>query len=234
MDPDWVISLDGQNNPPALSDSSTIREMVKKEWEQNPTKSFPLTWIIPLTSHSAFINSLKQYIYRRKEVKRIQDIRENHFPARSRWLHSNAIPINEDSVSMNVKRAVAAYYKDWLLFDTFLTRRQQKHLLFLQPHILFRDPLVIDSTEKALYNYYTLQWNDPEKNGFLKQLRKEFPFAAKGHPSMTVLHETDTVKQPVFVDYCHFTKQTNLWVAGLLSTYLMKADSDIQSGNLKE
>ncbi|MBL0136413.1 MAG: hypothetical protein IPP79_21765 [Chitinophagaceae bacterium] len=220
--PDWVISLDGQNNPPTLADTSSVLSIVKKDWEMNPTKSFPLSWIIPLTSHSAFVNSMKQYVFHRKTEGRLETAASNNYPERRKWLQVGPAAIKADTVSKGVSNAVETYYKEWLQFDSALTQKQQKHLLLLQPHILFRNTSLLDSTEKALYSYYSTEWNDEQKNGFLIKLRDEFKGKTIGHSSMAILNEVDTLHQQVFVDYCHFTQKTNRFVATVLLNYILK------------
>lgn len=222
MQPDWVVSLDGQNNPPTLTDSQSVLSIVKKDWETNPTKKFPLTWIIPLTSHSAFVNSLKQFVFHRKANNRIEKAVSDHFPERLKWLQKPALPLNTDTVSPGVVKAVDNYYKEWIGYDSMLTARNQKHLLLLQPHLLFRNQSILDSAERALYSYYSNEWNQADKNGFLLKLRNSFNKKALGHPNLSILNEVDSLKQQVFVDYCHFTKSTNQFVASVLCDRILK------------
>lgn len=188
----------------------------------NPTKSFPLSWIIPLTSHSAFVNSMKQYVFHRKTEGRLETAANNNYPERRKWVQVGPAAIKADTVSKGVSNAVETYYKEWLQFDSALTQKQQKHLLLLQPHILFRNTSLLDSTEKALYSYYSTEWNDEQKNGFLIKLRDEFKGKTSGHSSMAILNEVDTLHQQVFVDYCHFTQKTNRFVATVLLNYILK------------
>lgn len=222
MQPDWVISLDGQNNPPVLTDGQSVLSIVKKDWESNPTKKFPLTWIIPLTSHSAFVNSLKQFVFHRKSENRIEKAVSEGFPERLKWMQKPALVVQTDTVSTGVQKAVDNYYREWIGYDDMLTAKKVKHLLLLQPHILFRNQQQLDSTERALYCYYTHEWNQANKNGFLLKLRSQFIEKAAGHSHLAILNQLDSLQQQVFVDYCHFTRSTNQYVASLLCDSILK------------
>ncbi|MGB8194755.1 MAG: hypothetical protein WCF67_22670, partial [Chitinophagaceae bacterium] len=50
---DWVISMDGENEPPVLSQNQSVEAYIKERWNKSSIFNFPLKLVIPITSHSA-------------------------------------------------------------------------------------------------------------------------------------------------------------------------------------
>ena len=219
---DWVISMDGQNNPPALAQGVSVLEEVKTDWQHNPSRKFPLKLVIPLTSHSVFINSFKQYLFHIKQSARLTTNIKNNFPRRDYWVKNNSPSLLFKKTGDNTRLAVELFYQQLLQFDSSLTARNQKHLLLVQPHLIFRDTLLMNETEKALLRYYQHAFNNPWENSFLKQLREEFSKkVGSTNTSVQLLNQTDTLGSQVFVDYCHFTSTANRFIAHLILQHIL-------------
>lgn len=219
---DWVISMDGQNNPPTLPRGGNVLEKIKEEWLQNPSRKFPLNLIISLTSRSAFINSLKQYLFHLKQSARISANIKSNYPRREFWAKSSFSPLQFHKKDDGTERAVQSFYEQLAQFDSLLSSRNQKHLLLVQPHLIFRDTLLMNSTEKALLNYYRSAFNDSSVNSYLQQLRIEFnDRISLDNFSVQLLSQTDTLHDQVFVDYCHFTSSANRFIAYKIMQHIL-------------
>ncbi len=219
---DWVVSMDGQNNPPVLSPGINVLDEVKKDWQQNPSRKFPINLVISLTSHSAFINAFKQFLFHNKQSARLTSNFKNNFPRREYWMKNNSPSLQFKKPDDSTGLAVELFYRQLLQFDSSLTARNQKHLLIVQPHLLFRDTATMNETEKALLNYYRFAYNNPSANTFLTQLREEFPKkVGSSNTSVQLLKQTDTLGSQVFVDYCHFTSTANRFIAQHIMQYIL-------------
>ena len=219
---DWVVSMDGQNNPPVLSPGINVLDEVKKDWQQNPSRRFPINLVISLTSHSAFINTFKQFLFHNKQSARLTTNAKNKFPRREYWMKNNSPSLQFKKPDDSTGLAVELFYRQLLHFDSTLTARNQKHLLLVQPHLIFRATLLMNETEKALLNYYRYAYNNPSTNTFLKQLREEFSNKIRSHhTSVQLLSQADTLRSQVFVDYCHFTITANQFIAHHIMQHIM-------------
>lgn len=219
---DWVVSMDGQNNPPVLSPGISVLDEVKTDWHQNPSKKFPLKLVITLTSHSAFINTFKQFLFHSKQSARRTNNLKNNFPRRGYWIKNNSPSLQFKKPDDSTRLAVELFYRQLLQFDSSLTARNQKHLLLVQPHLIFRDSLLMNETEKALLNYYRYAYNNSSANTFLKQLREEFSNkVGSSNTSVQLLNQADTLSSQVFVDYCHFTLTANRFIAHHIMQHIL-------------
>lgn len=224
---DWVISMDGQNNPPSLAADETVLDFVRKDWQQNPAHKFPMKWILPLTRHSAFVNKLKQTIFHVKQQNRTQKNIESNYPRLGFWLNATSPVLRFKRVDESTDRAVNSFYGQLIQFDSVLNARNQKHLLLVQPHLIFRDSLMMNNTEKALLHYYRHAYNDSAMNSYLLEIRTRLKAKIPNADSSTIqlMDRFDHISQPVFVDYCHFTKEGNLLIAKNLMQYILKKEA---------
>ena len=223
---DWVISMDGQNNPPSLAKGETVLDFVKKDWQQNPIHKFPLKWILPLTSHSAFVNKLKQAIFHIKQNNRTKNNIASNYARAKFWFNSNSPALHFKGPDEGTDRAVNAFYDQLTEFDSLLSARNQKHLLLIQPHLIFRDELGMNNTEKALLHYYQQTYNDSTLNSYLFGIRKQFAMKISGDTSsIQLINQTDSMRHQVFVDYCHFTKEANIFIARNILQYILRKEA---------
>jgi hypothetical protein len=222
---DWVVSLDGHNNPALLGKDQTVRTYIKKEWEQNPSKKFPLNILIPLTSRSVFVNKLKQIVFHGRQQTRLGNNKKEDYPRKHYWLNKTKPDLQFRAKDDSLTRAVDAFFWQICEFDSVLTSRKQKHLLLIQPHLIFRDTSAMNETEKAILSYYCNKHNDAAKNSFLRELRLRFPSIINSSHRIRLLTELDSLRTQVFVDYCHFTRPLNQEIAKLIAGYIL-SDGD--------
>ena len=100
------------------------------------------------------------------------------------------------------------------MFHDYLESVQQKHILFVQPYLAFRDPSSLRDKEKVTHNYFTHIENDKYKNSFFKAIYDSIRF------SKVPIHSLDTIhkeKSQMFVDYCHLTPRANQIIAEIFA-----------------
>jgi len=221
LKPDWVISMDAQNDPSTISPGENTKDMIKQEWELNPQFHYPLKLIIPLTSNSAFINAIKQYLFQAKQNSRLQIAKNNNFPLRHKWAYIYAPPIKIDSLSNNIKRAVDTFSMWLLKYDSTLNSCKQKHLLLLQPHMFLRDTGNLSEVEKAVNHYYRVSYQDSKQHAFLNEVYKRFSVSDSLHKNIVSMTAVDHWPEWIFVDYCHFSDEATLKIAKEIYIYIM-------------
>ena len=215
---DWAVSMDGENEPPVLKEQSA-HEFIKERWRTNALFKFPLNAIITVTSHSAFINKMKQGLFDYKLSRRLKRNKQEHYPVRASWSSRQTGTLKFAAPDAGTEKAAQEFYRDLRQFDSVLTANHQPHLLYIQPHLAFRDTSRMNTTERALYNYYLTTYNDPFNNSFKQRLhsgKDSLPAAAR---TLAQLH---TWSRPAFVDYCHFTREANEYVAQLIAMEILR------------
>jgi len=224
---DWVISMDGQNNPPSLAADETVLDFVRKDWQQNPAHKFPMKWILPLTRHSAFVNKLKQTIFHLKQHNRTKKNINTNYPRAQFWLNYSSPELHFKNIDDGTNRAVNSFYDQLIQFDSVLNIRNQNHLLLIQPHLIFRDEQLMNNTEKSLLRYYRQAYNDSAMNSYLQEIRNRFKTKVpKGDSTIQLMDHLDYMSQQVFVDYCHFTKEANLLIAESIMQYILRKEAN--------
>lgn len=217
---DWVISMDGENEPTALKEQSA-HDYIGQRWTNSALFKFPLNTIIPVTSHSAFINKTKQWLFHVKLSGRLQRNQQQHYPARTLWADKPPAELKFAPPNAATEKAVQAFYTELRQFDSLLTANKQPHLLYIQPVLMYRDTAAMNTTERALYNYYTTAYNDPFNNAFKQRLynsKDSLP------PGTRILHELHSWPQQAFVDYCHLTAQANKYVAEIFAMGILNSE----------
>lgn len=219
---DFVVSLDGQNNPETLAENQTVMDWSRADWAMRPTRYFPTSWILPLSTHSAAIYTLKQYNFHRREDRRTTRNAEEGYPRRTYWSGQPLGKLTFSERTPAVDRAVNAYYEQLNRYDSLLTAKQIPHLLLLQPHLIFRDPAKLKDTEKAVWNYYCAAFNTAERNRFLLALREQFvPAGYENSKTVRILSAPDSLDIPVFTDYCHFTPEANQYLVQWIAEQIL-------------
>lgn len=207
---DWVISMDGENEPAELAPGETVQEFTRKRWNESAVFDFPLNVIVPLTSHSAFINQLKQYSFDYRFSNRLARNKKADYPARKSWGNKPLGTVRFAAPNAGIQRAIEAFYATQAAFDSLLTANGHRHDLYIQPHLAFRDTAKMNLTERALFNYYTATYNDSLQNSFKRTILHTTKQLSLNSWWMTHLHQSSG---QVFVDYCHFTRAANEHIA---------------------
>ncbi len=216
---DWVISMDGVNDPAMLAAAETTSAYCLKDWNENPQFHYPLKLIIPLTRHSALVNAIKQKLFHLKGDYRLRKNRNNNFPKRKYWASATTRPIKYAAISNDITRG-ANSFTNWILkYDSALNSVRQNHLLLIQPQMCFRDTSVLGDAEKAVNNYYRTVFQDSVKQTYLATV---YDFFLKDtlHKNIIPMNSVHYWPGWVFVDYCHFTKEAEKKIAGEIFNYI--------------
>jgi hypothetical protein len=201
---DWVISMDGNNEPLVSNTDLSIRDYIVNDWKDYPIFKFPLKYIIPVTKRSASVNALKRFLFERRMNKRIRSATENNFPAKTKWFTTNPGQLAYDRQSVVVQRSVDSFFYYMKRFDQKLVSDNIPHLLFVQPHLTMRDTAKMSMTEKALLHYYIFSRNRGDINSFIAKIEEEAGAQTGAIQSLAFMHKNDF---ETFVDYCHFSRQ---------------------------
>lgn len=218
---DWVVSMDGENEPANLAAGAEMKEVLKQRWRESPLFDFPLNTIIAVTSHSAFANKLKQAAFNIRSSSRLKKNKRDGYPARKKWSSQPEGQLAYANQTAETERATAEFLRQLQGFDSLLTSRKQKHLLYIQPHLSLRDKSKMNEMERALFNYYAATYNDPYNN-LMRQniLQGHHPLPAQVR-SLAALHAAN---EPVFADYCHFTAAGNRLIALRIASDIVTAE----------
>jgi hypothetical protein len=224
---DWVISMDGNNEPLLGNTNLSIRDYIVNDWKEYPIFKFPLKYIIPITKRSASVNALKRFLFERRMNKRIKNAVDDNFPARAKWLAANPGQLTYAHQSGIVQRSVDSFFYYMKRFDQELTSDNIPHLLFVQPHLTMRDTIKMSPTEKALLHYYIFSRNREDINSFIAKIEEE---AAKQDlnaaiQSLAFMHGNDF---ETFVDYCHFSQPAIRQLSGFFAERIAAQYKSVQ------
>ncbi len=214
---DWIVSLDGNNEPVFTSEDSSVWNLISRDWKDNQTFKFPLKYVIPFTSHSAFINQIKQSLYHFKLSRRIKKNKETDFPAKLKWSAVKDQSLLYATDSFFAQKMTDTFYYYLNKFDTILSNANQHHLLLIQPHLSLRDATVMNTTEKALFNYYCYSSNNPVFNSYYRKIYSLYDSLAKNKSTIQLLQDMHSLKEQIFLDYCHLTPDANEYLASYIA-----------------
>jgi len=218
--PDWVISMDGVNDPSKLDENESIEMFLDKEWKSNPTQNEPLLRTFFLMSNSGLYYKLAKTKYHYLEDIRLKKKIELREETRKNWMEKKTEPIIfEIEQEQLVKNAVDTFMQTMEKFEAHLTEVGQRHLLLVQPYLALRKREYLKGTESAVYNYFSSHHNLPSKNRFFSLLYSKEKNKG-GQPFL--MHSVHSWKDWVFVDYCHFTASTNELIAKEIGEYIFK------------
>jgi hypothetical protein len=222
---DWVISMDGINEPALVEGNEPPFYFSKKYFSEFPFKEYPLKYIIPVTQHSALFLIIKQELYYFKLGGRVARNKKNDFPERKFWMQQHTKPVLFDTTDIRVKNAVNRFLNKLYAFDSFLQKHQKKHLLLIQPFLPLRDSIVFTPEEQAIYNYFKLEMNDPHQNQFMKSIYDSINSISALNMNIQNMTAVNSWQGWTLVDYCHFTQSANKKIAERLSNYIIRGGS---------
>ena len=222
LNPDWIISMDGVNEPSTLKTGDTIRERLAARWERHPVNNSPFQQARFLMRNSAALFLLGEHIfYKTGIIRSPRNINRDKEVMRF-WLQKGPAPRQESGgpADPDQLRAADVFIKTLKDFQQTLARERQKYLLLVQPHLTLRDPTGLGDVEKALYNYYS-HTKEEAADTFMRVVDERVTVdfePTSGIFSMSSLHYSS---EWIFVDYCHLTSEANKIIAGELSRYIL-------------
>ncbi|MGZ3923608.1 MAG: hypothetical protein ACXVBJ_07540 [Flavisolibacter sp.] len=220
LKPDWVISMDGVNEPTDLPDDGSVRDHIDSNWKSFPQFHFPINVIIPITTHSALVNAMKQKLFHAKLDFRLKKANKNGFPTRKKWARFASPAPRFANLTTSLGSAIDSF-NTWInRYDSTLNSRRVKHLFLIQPYLNFRDSSLFGEAEKALFHYYNAEYQKPSLHTFLDSLYKQFSHAHYTSPIFPMT-SVDHWPEWVFVDYCHFTDAATRKIADEICRYIL-------------
>ena len=204
---DWVISMDGANEPKIIPEGKTSRFLTEELWKVHPTKTPPLSDQISWMENSALVFCLFRWKYAMNESgkaenneKALHDKQMEYFALKGKVKY-----LRDENV---VSSGLLSFQKTVLEEDAFFESKKIRHCHFIQPHLSLRNTNVLDSVEQSVFNYYCTVQNDT--NNTLFRSVNELKFTSPTIVSLKPMHD---LPYWVFVDYCHFTNKANLYIA---------------------
>lgn len=212
LEPDWVVSMDGVNDPHALAPDASQPDQLGQEWRDHPTQRFPIAQASWFMSRSAVLFLLGDWLYFDTNLLRHAYGTPQDPALVERWSTLDPPPEIPDAVEDPAahERAVLEFLRQLRLFDQALEADGRPHLLLVQPHLSLRDPERLGSPERSLWHY---QMNETgwRRDAFLEEVHARV--AAAAPRSIVPMDEVHRWPEWVFVDYCHFTAEANERIA---------------------
>jgi len=226
LHPDWIISMDGMNEPTVLSEGASTYQDLMSRWKTHPVNTFPFLYGRLLMRNSALCFLVGEYFFFRSGIIRnTKNTRQDEATIRL-WLQQteNLNPVDSNKTELPdpeaQRRAEEEFLRHLWSFHQILSQDQQKHLLLIQPHLTLKAPDKFTRIEHALVNYYRSVF--PEyPHSFIKAIydRVHLDFDANPHIiTMDAVHHWD---EWIFVDYCHFTREANRKIAQEIGHYIV-------------
>ena len=215
LGPDWVITMDGINDPPSLNPEEMTRDVIESAWKSHRFKRWPFREFRFLMRNSALCFLVGEYVYAKSGIIRTPVSSSRDLETYRKWLGQSGIlgPVNP--LGEGEPRATAAFFGHLNALQQELRADGVQHLLLIQPHLSLRDTTQLKSAERAVYNYYAKTGG--RVHGFLSGLHT----SAKGMGSIFPMSTPHEWEFEVFVDYCHFTAEANRRISEELSKAIL-------------
>ena len=219
--PDWVVSMDGINDPKSLKNNESTYSYINDQWKNDPSQNSPMSYSLFVMSHSALLNKLKMYIYYKRQAIRTLTNTQSSSVIKNKWLNHKPEPIKYVDSNQYSMNAVNSFFSNLKEFKDTLDVDKQKYLLLIQPYMALRDTTKLYDTEKAVYNYFSCNYNNDTTNTYINLVHKRLKSDFKNDKnifSMDAIHNCDGW---ILVDYCHFTNDANKKIAEEISKYII-------------
>ena len=215
--PDWVISMDGVNEPKSIAPNYSVKQYLIDDWKNDPSNNKPITTYTALTRMSAFLNSAKKNFF----FSRLKLRRANNKVIQDKWMNATPLELKYDTEDPTISNAVDSFLMSLDAFRDLLVKNQQQHLLLIQPHLSRRNTNKLKDLEHGVYNYYTTLLDYAPTNQYYQIMYDKATEKYSNDSTiflMNWIHESD---KWVFVDYCHFTKELNEDIAMRMGDYII-------------
>ncbi len=226
LEPDWVVSMDGVNDPTSLQDGESTPNWLADKWRRHPINRFPFRHARLLMRNSAFGFLVGESVfYRTGLIRNPRHSRQDPAVVRE-WLARPPTP-DRDAIGAELDagpaRAVERYLSRLGDFHRQLSTDGQKHLLVVQPFLGLRDTDRLGDTEQALYNYAKAT-QAPALGRFMGAIHQGVEAAYPDHPNIVSTSALHASPEWIFVDYCHLTRDANRLVANALSESILRLE----------
>ena len=222
LEMDWVISMDGFNEPVSLRREETIRDWLEAKWKKIPVNRFPLRQGRFLMRNSSFSFLFGERLLLGAGIIRNPAEARRDLEVFEHWLRKDGPPQDglEIEPGPDRSRAVDRFLEALRDFDRELAADGQRHLLLVQPHLSLRDPSQAMPIERALLNYYAHR-RDPGMDFFMQSLHRRI---AADFASSRQIVSTDALHDSsrwIFLDDCHLALDANEIIAREISRHIL-------------
>jgi hypothetical protein len=222
LEPDWIVSMDGINDPPELGTSQTTWQSLETRWRRHPVNRIHFRIARGLMRNSAFAFLVGEHLFFRSGIIRTARNSGQQPEIFAKWLGQGNLgspPASDPSPEQ--QRAVDAFTSTLRDFHRELTADGVPHLLLVQPHLSLRDPSRLQGTELALSNYQISLGPGPATS-FMRALHQRVLHEFMAVPEVLSLAPLHGSEESIFLDYCHLTKAANRYIAGLLAARILR------------
>jgi hypothetical protein len=214
---DWVISMNGQNDPSYIAAGKNCHSIMKEYWQNLVLAKHPFATQFTWMQRSALVYCVLRSKYNISISLQEKPNRETvvtKIKNKQNQLHY----LNDTITSAT---AVNSFRKSIMDEYNFLEHRKTKHLHFIQPHLSLRNPTQLDSTERLIYQYYCGLRKDT-MNTFMKDLH-QIKWPQKNIIALTEMHHLPFW---VFTDYCHLTNKANEYIADKIAALILENEQN--------
>jgi hypothetical protein len=224
LKPDWVISMDGNNQKIPDQYESDI-DYRRNYWPTTKINIFPIKQLRMIAKHSAFVYLVGEYLYYKSgmleaPLNEPPDPKEKAF-----WLSRpkespTVTPEKLKLASRKTKVSFKGFIRDLSVFHDKLENDGQKHLLLVQPLLKMRNLSKMPEVERSAFNLLESITATEGEIGYERYLYSLLPEnlpVSKNIFSMAAVHDWEGW---VFVDHCHVTKETNKRIAKEIARFI--------------
>lgn len=218
--PDWVVAMDGVNDPNSLDPGQDGLAISIAQWTDHRRQRFPLAQGLWLMAHSGLGYLFGEYCYFHTNLLNgAVDVSQDS-QLLAHWTATDTQWSSPPAEDAGVRRAVDEYLRNLARFEDTLAGDKLKHLLLVQPYLSMRDPAKLGEVERACFHYLKVA-GSPQPAAFMGALHREVPLRFPAGGSVYAMDGVHRWDGWVFVDYSHFTADANRRIAEEIARYIL-------------
>ncbi len=218
--PDFVISMDGVNEPVRLKEDESVLGKIRNRWRGHAVNNFPLNLARVLMRNSAFAYVVGEYTFFRTNMIMSHTDMAQDQETIDYWLKKNVDRRSSPSPNSDQKTAINAFVSQLKDYHYLLNENGIPHLLLIQPYLAESSADMMVDRERAVYHYFLSQEN-PELTTFISGVQ------ASVKSDLNHLRCIKNAKSYLdqgewnFLDHCHLTSQANSDIARGMAEYIL-------------
>lgn len=233
LDPDLILTLDGQNDSHSLSNQINSWEDTQSAFEAKLLGNYKHKMrFLFKRSYTAYLMAM--LIFRGGGENPIDIDLVDKYKVITKPVDMEK-QLNEHYVfnRTSINSAVDDYVNNMVYFKSVLVQDSIPHAFFLQPLTIMDDTKKMTDRENAIkgYMYSRLAHQYFRINFFNKVVKEgEKQKAEHGVNFVNMTNMFDNVDEDVYSDYCHFTPRGNMAVAEYLLKYIERSHAGLLGG----
>lgn len=217
--PDFVVALNGANEPSSLAPAETTGDVVRERWRTHPMNRFPIREARWLMSRSALAYAAGEFVFFRSGLVRTTRRTPREEAVVQRWM-GEPRTARVAPPTAGESRAVAEFFATARAFRHDLAAAGTPHLLLVQPELSLRRVERLGVPERALYNYYLAERGGVQHT-FMRRLHEAVEAEAGGGVlSLASLHDEEGW---LLLDNCHLTREANRRIATRVADHICRS-----------